>query len=363
MLGGTGLIKDVNAQYKDGGNNAKWIVHPAFSFGDSTTDYSANTQLSGIWIAKFCASSSNPNAKTTVDSTQYYYGGGNSTSLKVMSVPGVYSWRYITLANVWTNVNEMTNGGAVVAATGITTNANVSIMPSSFIDTHPAKMMEWSAISILSQSAYGIFNPVSSTGYASGANQSITYEGNLGATLTTDKPQVWNNSRECYTGYAGSTKDGNSESKNDDYKYNTINGIKASTTGTVYGVYDMSGCAYEFVMGIYGSNGTTPYSNSYTPTWSGIQARYYNLYTYSSSADTTLKRVQATGLIGDLTYETYNGTNNWGSDESYFVYTSRPIFLRAGGYNYSTIPGVFAFGNGSCNTSASISFRPVLISV
>lgn len=38
---------------------------------------------------------------------------------------------------------------------------------------------------------------------------------------------------------------------NDTCKYNEIGGENASTTGNVYGIYDMAGGAWEYVAGIY----------------------------------------------------------------------------------------------------------------
>ena len=338
-----GLTANLNANYKDGGSEAKWIVHPAFSFGDSITDYSANTQLSGIWVAKFCASSNTPTET---------YGGGDVTNLKVMSVPGVYSWRGITLKNIWANVQAMTNGGAVVAKNGITTSANTDTIPASFIDTHPAKIMEWSAVSILSQSGYGVYNTKSSTGYSSGTKKATTYEGTTG----TGDLQIWNNSMQYYTGYAATGKDTANENKNNLYAYNTVNGIKASTTGTVYGVYDMAGCSWEYVMGIY--NGMSSVNSNYRPSMIATYYRYYD--NYATTSRTT------SGKIGDLTYETANtdsGTDNWRSDYAYFINSSNPVFRYGGYYDYTANAGVFAFSNFSGSSNSSISFRPIMVSV
>ena len=38
--------------------------------------------------------------------------------------------------------------------------------------------------------------------------------------------------------------------KEQQHDYTSTQGVKASTTGTVYGVYDMSGGAWEYVAGI-----------------------------------------------------------------------------------------------------------------
>ena len=75
-----------NIDFSEGAiaSNNKWTNHPAFTFGD--------IELTGIWVAKFEASSNTPEAEN---------GGGDKTSLRVRSVPNVPSWRYITINNAF----------------------------------------------------------------------------------------------------------------------------------------------------------------------------------------------------------------------------------------------------------------------
>jgi hypothetical protein len=56
-----------------------------------------------------------------------------------------------------------------------------------------------------------------------------------------------NNSSECFTGRAGATISDDSSSSGT-YTYETSEGQLASTTGNIYGVYDMSGGTTELVM-------------------------------------------------------------------------------------------------------------------
>ncbi len=187
----------------DGSSTTGYTVHPAFTFGGK--------QLSGIWVAKYEASSSQP---TKTQSSEPYLGaslgGGNVTDLEVRVLPSVYSWRYISEGNIQTVSMNMTSSQGSV---GVNEN----------IDTHQMKNVEWGAIAYLSQSKYGQepwINPYGDTMY---------------------------NSWKMKTGYAGTSKnshilsDGNSELS----AYNTSNGVNASTTGNIYGVYDISGGAWE----------------------------------------------------------------------------------------------------------------------
>ncbi|HHT38169.1 MAG TPA: hypothetical protein GXZ95_01990, partial [Mollicutes bacterium] len=58
--------------------------------------------------------------------------------------------------------------------------------------------------------------------------------------------EIWNNSNNSYkTGCAGSSVDASNEDICNEY--HTTDGVKASTTGNIYGIYDMSGGAFEYV--------------------------------------------------------------------------------------------------------------------
>ena len=77
---------------------------------------------------------------------------------------------------------------------------------------------EWGAVEYLSKSKYGKQNK-----------------------------EVWiNNSSNFITGSAGNSTNANADTgtTND---YTSAQGVKASTTGTVHGVYDMSGGAWEYI--------------------------------------------------------------------------------------------------------------------
>ena len=59
-------------------------------------------------------------------------------------------------------------------------------------------------------------------------------------------------------------------------KYNEIGGGNASTTGNVYGVYDMAGGAWEYVAGIY-TGGTS--NNNRSKLLEDSNAKYVDKYT------------------------------------------------------------------------------------
>ena len=169
------------------------------------------------------------------------------------------------------------------------------VLEGSTVDSNMMKNTEWGAVAILSQSKYGVFNPESSTG----ANGDATY-------------QVWNNSSSSYiTGSVGTSKDANNTTT---FAYNSANGPKASTTGTVYGVYDMAGGSWEYVAGCINGQENDKFGVTVG------DAKYVDLYTNTSNSNSNYDGAK----IGDATKE----TKGWNSDYSLFVYSSYPVFGR-----------------------------------
>ena len=159
------------------------------------------------------------------------------------------------------------------------------------------KNIEWGAVAILSQSKYGIFNPQS----------------NIKDPIDGTSRRIWNNPSSSYiTGSVGSSED--DKSKSSVNAYNSTNGPKASTTGTVYGVYDMAGGSWEYVAGCLNGQENAKF---------GVTAgdsKYVDLYTNSSNSSTNYDGAK----IGDATKE----TKKWNGNYSDFVYLSYPVFIR-----------------------------------
>ena len=195
---------------------------------------------------------------------------------------------------------------------------------------------EWGAVAYLSKSKYGKQNE-----------------------------EVWiNNSGSYITGSAGNSASAgsNTGTTND---YTSTQGVKASTTGTVYGVYDMSGGAWEYVAG-YVNNGNSSLT-SYGSSLVNGDAKTKNVYSKGSSDNNTNNYNANSGKYGDAVYETSangnTGNGSWYGDYSYFPYTSSPFFLRGGDFNDGTAAGVFYFDVDGGNSNSSISFRPVLVAL
>ena len=186
------------------------IVHPAFNLG--------GTDLNGFWVAKFEASGTNKdgnavgNASSSAAGEQY---APDSTTI-AKSLPNKISWGYIS-------IGESEKRSMDIATTdkekfGLTSGTN----------SHLIKNSEWGAVAYLSYSKYGNIPMTNGTGsLVTGSHWYDIYTGQ-GPKSETD---------ETYYSY------------DESHNYNTSNGILASTTKNVTGVYDMAGGAWEGVAG------------------------------------------------------------------------------------------------------------------
>ncbi len=128
-------------------------------------------------------------------------------------------------------------------------------------------------------------------------------------------------------------------------------GQLASTTGNIYGVYDMSGGAHEYVMGVY-TDGTQNWSggtsnnsgfsgclgSDCSSTYDGVaypESKYYNSYTNTGTSGSPI-----TNYTSDMQHA-LTETKNWFGDYAYFVNGSNPWFRRGGYYYDGSYAGVF----------------------
>ena len=174
----------------------------------------------------------------------------------------------------------------------------------------------------------------------------------------------YHNSSSYITGSAGNSASAgsNTGTTND---YTSTQGVKASTTGTVYGVYDMSGGAWEYVAG-YVNNGNSSLT-SYGSSLVNGDAKTKNVYSKASSDNNTNNYNANSGKYGDAVYETSangnTGNGSWYGDYSNFPNAGFPFFIRGGNCNNGTNAGVFYFNDYDGNSYSTYSFRPVLVAL
>ncbi len=259
-----------------------YIIHPAFT-NEGNGGFG---ELDGIWVAKFQASSNSPSTE---------YGGGNSDQLKVQIKPKEQTWRKIEVKNIVKVCRKMTAVGEVLQGSNV--------------DSHMMKNIEWGAVAILSQSKYGIYNPQSSTKLDNGENR------------IWNNPNGYNSAKYIYTGYVGDTAEAPTDfsattAPTKVIEYNktdidrNLNGTRGSTTGTVYGVYDMAGASWEYVAGCFQGEETSKFGLT------ANERKYVDLYTNSNNEESS--------KLGDAMSE----TKGWNGDYFNFVNLYTPVFNR-----------------------------------
>lgn len=199
------------------------IVHPAFSLGGG--------QLSGIWVAKFEASGTNKDGQavgngSSTSSAQQYVPDETTIS---KSLPNKISWRYISVGE--SQKRSMDIAGAQKEKYGL-----------NYANSHLIKNREWGAVAYLCYSQYGSVPKINGAGtLVSGSHWYDLYTGQ-GPKSASDE------------GYYTRT--------DDTHNYNTPNGVLASTTGNVTGIYDMSGGNWERVAGYLDNGNLNDYGKS-----------------------------------------------------------------------------------------------------
>ena len=223
------------------GDETPKIVHSGFRMG--------NKELNGIWVAKFEASGTNAEGvavgnRSASSSTAAKADG--STYVKI--VPSVPSWREITIGESEYRSMEMSSNTANYGWT-------------SEVNSHLMKNSEWGAVAYLCYSEYGSVPKTNGSGTYSGSYYYDMYTGAgvKGKTIENGVEKFDEGRYETFT--------------EETYGYNTELGEYASTTGNVYGVYDMAGGAWERVAAYLDNKNS--YLNTYGKSSSNTSITYF----------------------------------------------------------------------------------------
>ena len=298
-----------------------YMTHPAFLAFDTL----------GLWVGKFETGydGATSTAKAQVNSVD---------TSKIIIKPNVYSWRNIAVGNMFKNSYDYKRD----------------------LDSHMMKNTEWGAVAYLQHSKYGSMtsvrinnNSANITGYAATVEPTLGYAGE--------------------TSTAGNRIESTVLGVDATYSVNYLNSksIVASTTNNYSGIYDMSGGAWEYVMGyttgattVGGTSGITSlYPNFFSDS---AYSKYWDKYTSTERTDYNNRILgDATGEMGPFGSEKDSDNNtryksSWYKDHAWFANSSGNLLLRGGGWHDGTSTGVFAFNGNSGGTNTNISFHIVL---
>ena len=317
------VFEGKNSSKSNGTKNGEWLTHPAFTFGDQ--------ELAGIWVGKF---------ETT--------GTGDMPTIK----PNLVS---LTNQNISTQFDTSRKINYVVDN------------EKDKIDAHIAKNVDWGAVVYLSHSKYGICT----NGVCNNIrNNNVNTLNDINGPSVTGCSSVNPNgsmvvSDTCNTNYSRAYND-------NEY------GVLASTTYSIYGIYDMSGGSWETTMGVMKSedgksiiSGRNETRNSgytgilfddndkkiITKNYVGMSlpnSKYYDLYDFGTDFYSVNR-----SHYGDATGETIY----WYNDFYEFVVNPAAWFMRGGLYNHNINDGVFAYGAQTGLVSPLRSFRTVIVNI
>ena len=308
-------------------------THPAFWWDKNDDNIrTEDEELTGIWVGKFEVSSDT----TCTAATSSAVGSGcNLQTIRPLIKPNVTSWRGAQIGTFFNNIYNMRESGNQY---GFSTTT----------ETHMIKNMEWGAVTYLSHSKYGINKKIS-------LNSVSTFKTGCG-------PQS-----------SGSTSSGTTCNT-----YKTVLGQNASTTGNIYGIYDMTGGSFEYLMAdavnssgvmmsgmqsgagynsgftgsIYNGGSYTAYTGSY----SFPNKKYYDKYSFGTSESEYTR-----GKLGDATKETMvNSISLWYSEYGGFITGVNSWVVRSASYNNQNLAGIFLFSLSTGGSASDTSTRAVI---
>ncbi|CCZ89340.1 unknown [Coprobacillus sp. CAG:605] len=307
------IFEKVGTEKSNGMENGEWLTHPAFTFG--------NAELPGIWVGKFEASGTTDNY--TIKPNQK------------------------SLTNI--NISTMFN----TSRTATTTKTSIYGTNSSTSDSHMIKNIEWGAAAYLANSIYGRYSDISTciesgcevwiNNISTGVNNGPSITGCSGPSVSAASS---NSQTSCASGYDWKTK-----------------GVNASTTGNQYGIYDMSGGAWEYVMGVQkDANGNVEVAYSGFSVSNFPNSKYYDLYDYQAESGVGYSRYH----LGDATKEILknnllvDGSYAWWNDLASCIYKDNSFVGRSGHASVAENAGIFRFSTADGYGYPGNSFRSVL---
>jgi len=291
-------------------------AHDAFDFGES---------VSGFWIGKFENSS---NVTCTAAFESAVGSDCNLRTIRPKIIPNATSWRGAMVSTFFYDIQKMTDNGNQYGF-----NKEIDTK----LDTHLIKNSEWGAIAYLTQSIYGRCSS-STECSVMGINNNAYYQTGFGAPVGSD----------------ATVENGT---------YNSALGMDASTTGNIYGVYDMSGGTEEYVMAAHENDGKIIVGmspNFYSTELSGFNGYVYqrnSLNNYSSGIDFPNSKyydlyTTKDAYINEELQHALVETENWYGSVSLFFSTNNPWVVRGGAYSKSSIFSYWAYSGSLANSCA-----------
>ena len=354
-----------------------YTVHPAFT-NETSIEYRNggwDKELTGIWVSKFEAayatSGETPNKAPVKESSVVYTsenvwapvievqgvnpGATGQTDIQARNwLDGVYEAnkekiKYPTFQGSSYSMNYITINDANNISRALTEEGNIYGL-SNDTDSHLMKNSEWGACTYLARSkTYGIGN-----GEIAVNNKNLN---NGGLSETKEQGNTKASAYEV-TGYNANNNEWNS--------YLGSN-LSSSTTGNIYGIYDMSGGTWERTAG-YINNGNFEAGES-VAIGKDKSTKYATVYPHSDVGANDDEKSVANYKLNDKIYgdsvketaEEGKGSTSWNEDHSYYPVDATPFFTRGGGYGSGADAGLSTFNRYHGGAHWYNGFRSVLV--
>ncbi|MBO5412929.1 MAG: hypothetical protein J6A29_01250 [Clostridia bacterium] len=391
-----------------------YTVHPAFTDESSINFRNGgwDSELSGIWVAKFEAGYASGNNDVEVVASQVNYsqttgwapnveaGTSNSNGGATVTarnwLDGIYgstqtSIKYPVFIGTSYSMNYINHNDSYNIAKALTGSSNIYGLNSTNADSHLMKNSEWGAVAYLSRSKYGLYNTditINNATLNSGSTSTTKADGNEVASVYAVTGCTSNSTTTgeiVTTTSAINGVTGNTANTNGIYVWSQKTGQNASSTGTIYGIYDLSGATWErnasFVSNgngnllTYGKSlldeAKVQYSTTVTAN-TGASTKYVTIYPNNDSGvtDTDIASkqnyIENTLIYGDSVRETSTagiGSTSWYKDYSYFPGYIHPFFFRGGSWDHKSSTGLSYFNRVNGPGSYNGGFRAVLVGV
>ena len=356
-----------------------YVVHPAFTNGN---EYSFDNgewrqEIEGLWVAKFQAGF----ATTEKDVEQKVQNSTTANNLYYPIFKGrKYAYNYISASQCYDISQSLDDNGNPYGLNGLS-------------NSHLMKNSEWGAVAYLSISKYGYSEGTSEKEKAKNNLSMVDWNNMSASPMTNPNNSSWKIT--AITGYsATSGKAGQnvmqytSESSLTDevsgtngisYAWNNCtsnsdkgNGTLSSTTGNIYGVYDMGGCLATYIAAYINSNTNNLIANGGSFT-KGKSDYLSTAYPYNPDSDEDYKDLTSAyngkgwdKIFGDAIWETSAGISpekTWFEEgiEKDTPETEEPFFLRSGYWSNSSRVGLCAAIDTRGGAYAACGFYTVLI--
>ncbi len=337
----------------------------------SSANYSQDTFLvRGVELGQ--SSDSQASARNWLDGIY----GSTKTAIKYPTFqPLTYSMNYINHTDAYNIAKVMNESGNIYGLTKST-------------DTHLMKNSERGACAYLSQSQYGLDKQevyMNNVNLNSGGSAKTNTAGKIGVDsvyAVTGCTTGSSSAAESIKTITNINETTGNTANNGVYTWNQLTGTKASSTGTIYGIYDLSGGTLERTAAYIANENENIKKYGESIAYDGnilktASTKYTTAYPFNVSTDntgivnndtnlnaaTTNNYTKNTLIYGDSIRETSTagtGSVSWHDGYSYYPGLFYPFFDYGGAFWDKANSGIFSFNRVDGSSLCSVGFRTVL---